>query len=84
MVRFLTARKNIGSWLKTNLSRIYTNQTFIYQICSQVQYIHRQNAIYKTTHLSLTMFKRENAPKTKPSDDAYLSRAALQEAQGYL
>lgn len=40
-------------------------------MCSQVQYIHRLNAIYKTTLLSLTMFRRENAPRTKPSD-AYL------------
>lgn len=30
------------------------------------------------------MFKRENVPKTKPSDDAYLSRAVLQKAQGDL
>lgn len=37
-------------------------------MCSQVQYIHRLNAISKTTLLSLTMFKRENAPRTKPSD----------------
>lgn len=68
MVRLLTARKSIASWLKSNLN-IY--KSLIYQMCSQVQYIHRLNAIYKTTLLSLTMFRRENAPRTKPSD-AYL------------
>lgn len=53
-------------------------------MCSQVQYIQRLNATYKTTLLSLTMFKGENTPRTKPSDACLPLRLLCRKAQGYI